>query len=774
MLNSRHSILLLAWVAILSVLLVTVIQQWSSVRIFETRMLALLPEADFDSAVQLAMDKINEQTSQQVFWMIESSNEEELLEFSKQLRIEIDNSKLFSKVGVGQDIDELGRKINRLKPHRYQLMSDFDRIQITENPQQFIDSSIEQLYSPLGYHRAAALDSDPLYVYSNYVATLLSNQITVRDGFIIPSGPLFKAILPSQLNSSAFDINAQWSLYQLHQRLLKNFANQSVQLKVGGMPIFASHGAVSAKREIQTIGIGSALAVLVLLIVTFRSIRPLILAMLSISCGVLAGAVANYWVFGSIHLLTWIFGATLIGVSVDYCFHLLCDGYGDESWSVDVGIRRIFQPTLLGLSSSILAYLSLITTSFPALKEIAVFSASGLFFSWLTVVSVSRGVLFGYSVKGSSAIINGSQWLALRRRSIINNSPLWMKLSFLVFIMIGLTLLSPVDDIRRLQGASKQLLSEDESIRSQLPLSIDNQFYIIEADTIDQLLYREHQLSVQLKTLVEVGELSAYFALSDRYPSLKQQRSNYDVLKKSIYDSGLMVGYLETLQLDPELIRQELQQFYQAKDSSLTLDHWLQSVPQPWSSLASSCSDGCRSLVLLSGIKKLDSLSGINREGVEFIDPSARISFLFERYRLTASVMIALAIGVVLIFLSFILSWSSAVRIVSVPLIAMAISLSFVGWSGTLFSVFNLFALLLVFGIGIDYALFNHLGQTHQERTNLAVLLSAITTVIAFGLLFLSETTVISAFGITVGVGIVAAYLLAPLASPRQLEERRS
>jgi predicted exporter len=45
----------------------------------------------------------------------------------------------------------------------------------------------------------------------------------------------------------------------------------------------------------------------------------------------------------------------------------------------------------------------------------------------------------------------------------------------------------------------------------------------------------------------------------------------------------------------------------------------------------------------------------------------------------------------------------------------------------------------------------------------LAVFLSAVTTILSFGLLALSETTVIHSFGLTLWVGIAVAFLLSPL-----------
>ena len=80
-------------------------------------------------------------------------------------------------------------------------------------------------------------------------------------------------------------------------------------------------------------------------------------------------------------------------------------------------------------------------------------------------------------------------------------------------------------------------------------------------------------------------------------------------------------------------------------------------------------------------------------------------------------------------------------------------------------SIFNLLALILILGIGIDYTLFfAEQKQPKSENTLLAITLSAITTVLSFGLLALSETQAIHGFGMTVLSGIIVAWLLAPLA----------
>jgi predicted exporter len=101
---------------------------------------------------------------------------------------------------------------------------------------------------------------------------------------------------------------------------------------------------------------------------------------------------------------------------------------------------------------------------------------------------------------------------------------------------------------------------------------------------------------------------------------------------------------------------------------------------------------------------------------------------------------------------------------VAPPIAAALVSLGVLGWLGQPVSLFNVMALLLVLGLGVDYALFFRETGIDDDTTILAIALSAITTILAFGLLAFSATTAIHAFGLTITIGITAAFLLAPLA----------
>ena len=76
-------------------------------------------------------------------------------------------------------------------------------------------------------------------------------------------------------------------------------------------------------------------------------------------------------------------------------------------------------------------------------------------------------------------------------------------------------------------------------------------------------------------------------------------------------------------------------------------------------------------------------------------------------------------------------------------------------------------------GIGVDDVLFFAETKSSYQGTMLATTMSAMITILSFGLLAFSTTPVIHYFGITVFVGITSAFILAPLAAKRKLENAK-
>ena len=107
---------------------------------------------------------------------------------------------------------------------------------------------------------------------------------------------------------------------------------------------------------------------------------------------------------------------------------------------------------------------------------------------------------------------------------------------------------------------------------------------------------------------------------------------------------------------------------------------------------------------------------------------------------------------------------SGALRIVSLPLLAALCSLASLGWLGQPLTLFSLFGLLLVTAISVDYAILMREQVGGAAVSLLGTLLAALTTWLSFGLLAVSSTPAVSNFGLSVSLGLIFSFLLAPWA----------
>lgn len=169
-------------------------------------------------------------------------------------------------------------------------------------------------------------------------------------------------------------------------------------------------------------------------------------------------------------------------------------------------------------------------------------------------------------------------------------------------------------------------------------------------------------------------------------------------------------------------------------------------------------------MVLLQGLNN-NAVSGelaqLRLSGVTWVDKVADISRLMTRYRvLLTQVLIG---AYVLSFIVLSLRYRrQAWRVLLPPAIATLLTLALLGLLGAPVQLLTVVTLLLVLGMGMDYGIFL-LEHPHDGRVWLAVTLAALCTLLSFGLLALSHTPALHAFGLATLSGIGLVWLLAPL-----------
>jgi len=538
----------------------------------------------------------------------------------------------------------------------------------------------------------------------------------------------------------------------------------------GGVPLFAERAASRAKLEVNTIGWGSVAGVLVLVFLAFRSLWPRLLMALSLLVGVAMALSVTSWVFGHVHLLTTVFGASLVGCAEDYGLYYFASRQGAPDAPPLKLMSTLLPGLALALLTSVLGYVALGLPPFPGLRQMAVFSVVGILGAFVTTVVwfpwIDRGAV--RATRFSAWIVDGyARWprFGATRRSWLVHAVL------LAACALGIARLKVDDDLRQLQGAPRELVDAQREIGRLLGLAAPSQFFVVRGVGADDVLQREEALKARLDARVAKGELAGYRALSDWVPSQARQAADAALTKR--VEDGVIAGVDQVLG--------ETQRRAAFDAAPLTLEKWLASPASAagralWIGAVPERDDGTSfaSVVMLRGVRDLAALPGIATSadglpGVRWVDQVQSVSALLGRYRHMMGLLLVAGHAAVLLALA----WRYGRRAWRAWLptaIATAGTLALLGLSGQPLQLFNVLALALLLGIGIDYGIFLLEREDGGAGSAwLSVLLGAAGTWLSFGLLALSSTPALHAFGLTLLFGILIVGIAAPLYRPRTI-----
>lgn len=754
------------WTLIVVLLILLFAYQLKKGISIENNILALLPATEADPAVEKAFDLFNDNVGRKVVFLVGDNNIATARQAANQFYHKLVPTRIFNKINYRLDEAEQEQVFSSYFPYRHLLLSGEQEHLLEQGYfQEIINKALARLYSPVALTHSSLLEQDPLFLFSDYVTEMSASFGSLDDGVIsVTQDGKRYFLISALLDFDPFSAQAQSLFAKSYSEAKNSVVRQypSVVILSAGVIHHAIAGTHSAKQQISTIGLGSLLGILLLIFLAFRSLLPLWFSLFSIAVGLLSGLVACLLVFKEVHLITLVFGASLIGVSIDYCFHYFADQYdGGHHWNARKGLERILPGISLGLITSLIGYAALFIAPFPGLRQIALFSSVGLLASYLCVVYWFPDWLSASDKK----FLPVFKSIAASMSSIWDNPKIYLLglTAFVIVLATGLFKLDVNDDIRILQSSPSELIEEEQQIKDIFQFNSGNQFFLIKADTGQAVLEKEEKLGRLLQEKIEEGALSSYQAISQFLPSAARQQRNYQLIREAFQQhKHLLVQYFQDIGLDETVSKQYLEQFKPLSAPLLSIEVGMQS---PALDSLRFLWLGYASMVALGNVKNLESLESleVNSPGITFIDRVDDISQLLKRYREFASYLVIAAYLLIFLLLIIRYQFKKACLVILPPLLAAGFALAMTAWLGVPLNLFNTLALLLVLGIGIDYSLFFAERPQHRETTMLAIMLSAMTTILSFGLLALSHTPVIHSFGLMVLMGISMAFLCAPM-----------
>lgn len=531
-----------------------------------------------------------------------------------------------------------------------------------------------------------------------------------------------------------------------------------------GAPLFADVARREAQHETIWLSLISTLLIMLLIAYAFRSFAPHVLGFLQLFASLLAASAAVIACFGSIQILTLVFGTTLLGIAIDYAFLYFAEYWFGGSRPPDV-MRRIRPGLFMGLLTGVVAFGFLLLAGFPALTQIAIFSVTGLLEAGLVVVllfpvtltktpNVPAHPAIAWPQRFIQRACRTSRWrYALPALALLLALPGWFRLN-------------ASDDVRELQHFPPQLMQTDAHIRATLGQIPPPGFFLIEAPDLQQALRHEETLFANIDNVLPDSNT---LGLSRFLPSLAQQQASLAAWKHVFASQAALRSGFSNLGLPAQLAAHFETAWHSASHAPLTQQTLFEAVPD-LQRFVIPTDHGVALLATVLGNSELDPAvlthAAATVPGARFVAPLTQITNTFHRIRVRATWLVI--IGYLLI--SALLVWRygrrEAVRMLYPPLLAMGVTLGAMGWLGEPVNIFVVVALILILGLGRDYAVFLREGGASQRSPALAVTLSALTTQCSFGLLALSQIPALHAFGLATLIGILASYLSAPLSLP--------
>ncbi|MFZ3153707.1 MMPL family transporter [Pseudomonas sp.] len=764
---------------LLAALLALAAWQWRNGPPIAADMLALLPAGSGDELVQQAEQRMQEPLNRDLLLLIGHPQRDQAIALVQHVGEQWRGSGRFAQVQWNLDSD-LAALRDYLRSNRLALLPIADRQLLLEQPQQLIEQRAAQLFDTFAGFSLLPIEQDWLGLGTRAQQALNPGsriQADLSSGALLLEEPgITWALLRASAEGSAFDMQEPPLIAAQLAATRAQVETVGGQLLAAGGVLYAAAGQAKASREISLIGGGATLGTLLLLLLAFRRVRVLV-SLLPIGMALLAGCTACVLVFGQINALTLVLGASLIGVAADYPQHYLSKSWsnlaGADGWSSWGALRATLPGLSLSLGTNLIGYLALAFTPFPALTQVALFSAAGLIAAYLCSVCLLPAWLRGLRLNPSPQLLSFSQGLLARRARLlgkIGSAPLLVLL--LLFCAGGLWQLHTQNDLRQWLGQEPQLLAEAQRIAELTGQQPTSQFFLVRAANPQQLLERQAALSQRLDQAVQKGQLRGYRALSQ----LVAPDSQLQALRTALAALPQHWQPLLDLGIPPDALQNELVELQQNNQASLE-----QALASPlgeaWRPLwLGAHTDGVAGLVSLQGLSNSSELQPLveGLPGVQLVDRISELNTLFSATQLSAAELKLISSVAILLLLCLPFGLGGALRVVCLPLLAALTALACLGWLGQPLTLFSLFGLLLITAIGVDYAILMRENIGGPAVSLLGTLLSALTSWLSFGLLLISDTPAIANFGLAISLGLLFCFLLAPWAGTRQTTAHRT
>ena len=741
-----------------------------------TNVAQFMPQAK-TPAEKLLADQLHEGTAAKIILMaIEGGELSVLTDASKRLAKELTGNQAFVRVDNGA---QSLKSLEDTPLFRYRYLFSPDITSVDHFSAQSLKAVFQQrlldLTSPLALLNKQLLPQDPSNETGALVKMLLAQDKTHRQYGVWVSPDSKRALLLAESRAPGYDLDAQAgaiaaitsAFNHINSQLQNNApAAARIQLLLSGPAVFATNSRNQIQHEVTTLSALASVTVLFILWFAYRRLPLLFLSAIPLMSALLVASAALCFIFGPIHGITMAFGVTILGVAIDYPIHLF--SHLSAKRTVSEELAAIWPTMRMGVITTAAGYTAMTVTDFSGLAQLGLFAIIGL----ITAALVTRWVLPAllppmYAPIAESA---GDGWFSalLQPGRKAWTASLLVGAGSLIYILMNAPALWE-SDLAALSPLPKQQLALDRQLRDELGAPDASHLLLLSAATAEDALQQSEALFPWLTELTSKGAISGFDAAARYLPSEKTQLQRQTLLPEKPQLQAAVSQALEGIPFKPSQFEPFIQAVANSKNlSPIKLENLQGSaLGIKVGSLLFAKDTGWAAVIPLFGVNNSDLIASdarqLGKSNVYYLDFKAVTNELIQGFRSETLERIQWAL---LFIVAVLAAGTRSIRGLLAALLpvslAVVTTIAILLAMGQSLSLFNLVALLLVCGIGIDYGLFFSRQENDikmRQRTFHALSTCAISTVSVFGILSLSAVPVLQDIGLTVWVGVLLSFV---------------
>jgi len=784
--NRRGSIAIALWLAFL-LACVWLVSRAS----FTADLSAFLPRSPTQEQ-QLLVDQIKSGVASRLILIgIEGSDPAARARASRDLAARLRSDPRFLHIANGETLG-LARDRQVLLENRYLLSPAVNAERFTAaGLRAGVEDSIDLLATSAGLFSKALLPRDPTGEFMQLLDAMGNSQRPQMADGVWVSRDGQRALLLARTRADGADTDAQEAAVMALRAAFREIAGPglppTIHLALTGPGPFSVAARATIKGEVATLsGLGGLIIISILLLV-YRSPTALLLGLLPVLSGALAGVVAVSLGFGVVHGATLGFGTALMGEAIDYSIYLLMqserakDGLGEPRghW-VSAWVASSWPTIRIGVLTSVFGFASLLFSGFPGLAQLGLYAIAGV----ASAALITRFVL-PHLLPVDLRLRDVS---ALGRRL-----PVWVAragrlrgLVLMLFVAACAVLVTKRDamwnqELAALSPVPAADQALDLAMRADLGAPDVRYLVVVSAASQEAALAASEHAGALLQQLEAAGVIDGFESPAFYLPSQATQRQRLASLPPDAELRRRLKAALADLPLRPDRLEPFLADVAKARSqrpltrsdldgTSLAqgVDALLLPSTGRWTALLPLRAGSDH---VLDAARVRAALAKTGLAGVYFVDIKGESDRLYQGYLREA---ILLSLGGLAAILGLLLATTRSLarvfRIVAPLVVAVAVVIASLVLLGQPLILLHLVGMLLVVAVGSNYALFFDRGIEAggiSPRTLASLLLATSTTVVGFGILAFSSVPVLNAIGATVGPGAILALLFSAILARR-------